>query len=75
MDELKVFAPGTEVLIAHGDIKATVLSVSIQGEMGSICWQYKVVWWTGNSREEKWLESFEVEPLNSKAGLTIGFSR
>lgn len=50
-------------------IEGHVVAVMIVGANVS----YKVVYWNGRSREEKWCEDYELHALDSMQRLAIGF--
>lgn len=69
MKTLKVYAVNTRVLVG-GSIEAKVIGVGIRANDAVT---YQVVWWNNNVRQEEWLQSFELLPLDGEACKKIGF--
>lgn len=67
---VEVWAPGTKVLIADGEIPATVTAVLIR-ESGKIT--YEVVWWDKRSRICQWFENMEVVQYKEACRNNVGF--
>lgn len=52
-------------------MEGVVSAVMIEGD----CVSYKVVWWNGRSREEKWVGDYEVSTRTAPELLRVGFTR
>jgi len=70
-NNILVFTVGDSVIIGD-DIEAKITSVWICANRRIL---YQVCWWNGRSREEKWLEEFEVQgtPGEQSEKMSIGF--
>ena len=62
------FAIGSEVDLGN-QLKGVVLEINIRphDEM------YRVVWWDGKQRRTEWLDSIEVQAMDTSERWTIGF--
>ena len=75
-EDLTVISPGMSILIGDGKVEAVVTGVSITRSSEGLFFRYNVAWWDGNNRNEKWLESYEVQPVDgATAMVAIGFTR
>lgn len=68
-ESITVWPVGTEVTIGD-DITGKVIGIWICGGRRIL---YQVAWWSGRSREEKWLEEFEVKVAKRMATKEVGF--
>ena len=59
---IRIYGPGSEVLINEGTITARVLTVQIS----SYGVRYECVWWTERDRQSDTFEEWELKPDNDK---------
>jgi len=60
------FDVGDQVIVDAGSVRARVTGV--MREAGNSSDMYRVIWWNGRERHERWLYDFELEPASSGAG-------
>ena len=70
MDQIEVMQVGSPVTISD-DIPARITGILI-GENCGI--QYQCAWWDGRTRNNEWLEQFEVTGTDEAQNMKIGFS-
>lgn len=72
--ELKIYKPGTRVLISQDGAEVYGLVIAAVIGVGDLV-QYKVVWWTDGTRNCEWLDTIEISRAPEDAMRPIGFHR
>lgn len=67
---LNLISIGSTVKLSVGDIEGVVTGIQITNNLRVL---YSVVWWNGRTREEKWLDTFEVVSVTKSLVTKIGF--
>jgi uncharacterized protein YodC (DUF2158 family) len=65
---LQLLSIGRTVKLA-GDVQAVITSINISDKHHVT---YKCTWWNGLSRQSEWVESFELEPMETERA-DLGF--
>lgn len=67
-----IYPPGTTVELGsiNDYVGAVILAVMIESSERV---SYKVVWWSGRERNEKWVDAMEVQPVPKVDKTPIGF--
>lgn len=68
---MEIFTPGTEILIAHCELRAFINCAALYAHGGTL---YEVVWWKDGTRNSAWLNESEIVPTESStAKKKVGF--
>lgn len=67
---IEVIPVGSIVYIGD-DVPATVMAIWIRANNHV---SYECSWWNGRSREEKWVEAFEVHKTEKTVRQKVGFA-
>ena len=67
-DSLKIFRPGSQVMLGTTGIVGTVRTVSLPSNGGIA---YEIVWWCGADRKSDWFAEGELSSSEEK--VQIGF--
>ncbi len=70
-DTIELIQVGSPVTVGE-DIPATITGIAIDAKSRVT---YRCAWWNGRTREDEWLEQFEVTRTDETQDMTVGFQQ
>ena len=71
MEQIEVMQVGSHVMLSE-DIRARITGIMIDDKCHVT---YRCVWWEGGTRNNEWLEHFEVAGADEPEVMQVGFQQ